>query len=114
MSIQSSVDIRDLAVWIDQMPGTAGANPVLHVQGRLLVGNPGVSVTLGKGNPSSRPGVRVLELQVYQAPGLVIQVIHLANFVYQETLEKNQPISEIEVYMGNQLVVVIDSIKRTF
>ncbi len=103
------VTCKEWYAWINTQPFSP---PSLHVIGGVEVGNPGVDAILTKRAPGGfNPAILMLDLSLYQKPGIWPQVVTCASARYDEVLPKDpKSYSSVEIYHGADLVAKIDSI----
>jgi hypothetical protein len=100
---------KDWYAWINTQPI---GPPAIHVIGGIEVGNPGIDVLLTKRSPTGfNPAILMLDVSLYQKPGMWPQMMTCASARYDETLPNNpKAYSAVEIFHDGKLIAKIDSI----
>lgn len=99
---------KDWYAWINTQPMNP---PSFHLIGGIEVGNPGVDVLLTKRSPGGPdPSILMLDVSLYQKPGMWPQVMTCASARYDEVLGKAQPYKAVQIFHEGAVIATIDSI----
>lgn len=100
---------KDWYAWINTQPV---GPPSIHVVGGIEVGNPGIEVLLTRRSPGGfNPSILMLDVSLYQKPGMWPQVMTCASTSYHEVLPgKPQAYTSVEIFHDGKLIAKIENI----
>jgi len=99
---------KDWYAWINNQPI---GPPSFHLIGGIEVGNPGIEVVVTKRSPAGiNPSILMLDISLYQKPGMWPQVMTCASAIYDEVIRKPHTYTAVQIFNGAAMIGKLDTI----